>query len=703
MKVLLLSLLLLALVTTAAERPNVVFILVDDLGWSDLGCYGSTFHETPYIDRLASEGVRFTDAYAANPVCSPTRASIMTGKYPSRIKLTNHSGIAGPGGPTYKLIAPQPIGSLPLDEVTIAEALRDAGYQTAHVGKWHLQAHSQKDKKHFPEAHGFQVNIAGHNAGQPGSFFYPYTHPKHTWSDVPGLEPGQDEEYLTDRLTDEAIRFIDDNREQPFFLNLWYYSVHTPIQAKPDKIAKYRAKAAKLPPLAEPGIPEHDSWHHARQDNPVYAAMLESLDENVGRLLTALQERGLDRRTIVMFMSDNGGLSTGTSKNAPTSCLPLRAGKGWVYEGGIRSPLLVKWPATTTPGATCEQPVISTDVYPTLLTMAGLPQRPTQHLDGIDLSPVLRSSQTTLNREAIYFHYPHYHHINSMGPSGAVRSGDYKLVERFETMTNELYNVRQDPGEQHDLSKTKPEVAARLRTLLHQWRAQSGAEMPTRNRDTEGAEFYTPKADLDALKASTPLKADLPNVLLIGDSISIAYTPEVTSLLEGTANVQRIRGNSGDTNRGRKALTTWLGDTKWDLIHFNWGLHDLCYRHPDAKVYGKRDKINGTISVPLPKYRRNLQTIVKQLKKTGATLVWASTTIVPEDEAGRHPQDAPRYNSVAAEVMAQHGIPSNDLFAESAAFPPELFSKPGDVHFSKAGSSRLAARVAAAIEKELAK
>lgn len=853
----LLLLVLLALATTAADRPNIIFILVDDLGWADLGCYGSTFHETPHIDQLAGESMRFTDAYAANPVCSPTRASIMTGKYPSRIKMTNHSGIAGPRGPAYKLTAPQPIGSLPLSETTIAEALRDAGYQTAHVGKWHLQTHSQKDKKHFPEAHGFQVNVAGHNAGQPGSFFYPYKHPKHTWSNVPGLEPGKPGEYLTDRLTEEAIRFIDDTRQQPFFLNLWYYSVHTPIQAKADKIAKYRAKAAKLPPLAEEAIREHDSWHHARQDNPTYAAMVESLDENVGRLLTALRDRDLERRTIIMLMSDNGGLSTGTSKGAPTSCLPLRAGKGWVYEGGIRSPLLVKWPGTTTSGSTCEVPVISTDVYPTLLTMAGLPQRPKQHLDGVDLSPLLRRSQTTLNRDALYFHYPHYHHINSMGPSGAIRVGDHKLVERFETMTTELYNVRQDPGEQQDLSKTNPEVATRLRSMLHQWRAQSGADMPARNKgygeqpspmptaapqtpkipspdvankpldvhcravpgnqsdgvllaqggqvhgyaiyvqDTkacfsvrinqalttitsaspapnsafniratlaaDGAmslhindvsvasgsagsllttqpgvqlslghdtrapvgpyglpfaypgtllsatvngvsltdEFYTPPEDLDGLKATGPADASLPNVLLIGDSISIAYTPDVTRLLAGTANVQRARGNCGDTKRGLAALGNWLGDTQWDVIHFNWGLHDLCYRHPDAKVYGNRDKINGTIAVPLPQYRQNLQALVEQLKKTGASLIWAATTVVPEGEAGRHPADAPRYNAAAAEVMAQHGIPINDLFAESATFPPKLFTKPGDVHFSKAGTARLATRVANAIKKEL--
>ena len=697
----------------ASQRPNIVFFLIDDLGWADVGCNGSTFYETPNVDRLAAEGMRFTDAYAANPVCTPTRASIMTGKYPSRINMTNFGGHQGPTSAKYKLLGPKAIGSMPLQEITIAEALKEAGYRTAHIGKWHLQKHGQKDKANFPEAQGFDVNIAGHNAGQPGSYFYPYKSKRHAWSNVPDLEGGKEDEYLTDRLTSEAISFIKDNKDEPFFLNMWYYTVHTPIMGRPDKVEKYRQKAKRLG-LDNPdeAIKEYDSWHHARQDNAAYAAMVESMDENVGRILDALKANGLEESTAVIFMSDNGGLSTGSGKKMPTSNLPLRAGKAWVYEGGIREPMIIKWPGVTKPGLTCAEPVVSTDFYPTMLEMAGLPLRQEQHVDGMSLKPLLTGEAESVGRDAIYFHYPHYHHINSMGPAGAVRMGDWKLVERYENMKIELFNLREDIGERHDLSQSKPELAAKLRQMLHDWREKSGARMPTPNPNYSGEEFYTPEQDKKALKQhaassaapsrgqrrpSASQKPGLPNVLLIGDSISIGYTPSVVEALKGVANVQRAKANCGDTNRGKGALKKWLGDTKWDVIHFNWGLHDLCHRHPDAKVYGNRDKVNGTVAVPLKEYEQNLEQLVKQLKQTGARLIWASTTKVPEGEAGRKVGDDIKYNAVAAKIMKKHGVAINDLHALSAGFPPELSTRPGDVHYTKAGSARLAEQVVAII------
>ena len=442
-------------------RPNIVFVLVDDLGRQDLGCYGSTFHETPRIDQLAKEGVLFSDAYSASPVCSPTRASILTGKYPNRFGITRAT----------------PQVSLPLKEVTIAEALNGAGYRTAHMGKWHLQAHSDEGRSHYPEAQGFDVNMGGHTKGQPASYFYPYQAKaeKYAKNNVPDLEGGKEAEFLTDRLTDEAIRFMDQGGDQPFLLHLWYYAVHTPVMGKPEKVEKYRKKAEKLgyDPKEEVAIEEKGHWHHSRQDNPEYAALVESMDENVGRVLDYLQESGKADNTVVIFMSDNGGLSTGKSKKAPTSCLPLRAGKAWVYEGGVRQPMVIKWPGVTKAGDVCSVPVISTDFYPTMLEMAGLPLNPEQHLDGLSLAPLLRNPNSTLDREALFFYHPHDHHINSMGSSGAVRAGDFKLVEAYNTGDVELYNLKDDLGEQNDLSKAMSEKTKQLKQLLHRWKTET--------------------------------------------------------------------------------------------------------------------------------------------------------------------------------------------------------------------------------------
>ncbi|MEN9469293.1 MAG: Arylsulfatase [Verrucomicrobiota bacterium] len=469
--------------------PNVVLILVDDLGWADLGCYGSTFHETPNLDALAKRGALFTDAYAASPVCSPTRASILSGKYPSRIGMSFLAGVSGPSGPSYKLIPPKVTGNIAPEDTTLAEALREHGYATAHIGKWHLQGHGEKGNAQFPEKHGFDMNIAGQEAGQPGSYHFPYKSQEQPHTDVRDMADGKEGDYLTDALTTKAIQFIADSADRPFFLNLWYYTVHTPIEPRKDKLEKYTAKVKTLDQTTLPPISEHQSLSRSVQNNPAYAAMVESLDENVGRLVDSLRSRGLEYNTIIVFTSDNGGLSTGPKATMPTCNLPLRAGKAWLYEGGIREPLLVSYPTAIKPGLRLTELVVSTDIFPTVLGLAGLPLLPNQHLDGVNLAPLLEGTTAKLDRQAIFFHLPHYHHINTMGPSGAVRAGDYKLIEVFETGKKELYNLKQDIGETKDLSEEKPELVEKLSKMLEEWRTSSGSQMATLNPN------YDPEKD----------------------------------------------------------------------------------------------------------------------------------------------------------------------------------------------------------------
>lgn len=435
------------------RRPNIVLILIDDLGWADVGCFGSKYYETPHIDRLASEGMRFTDGYAACPVCSPTRASIMTGKYPARLHLTDW--IPGEGNsPQDRLKIPEWRKYLPLEEVTIAKALKSAGYVSASIGKWHLGGPA-----YYPQHHGFDINVAGSNIGHPATYFWPY---QGKTSSVAGLnESGGPGEYLTDRLTDEAEKFIDENKQRPFFLYFAHYAVHQPLMAKAEVTAKYKEK----PP-------------QGGQKKPVYAAMIESVDQSVGRVLAKLDTLGIAHRTVVIFMSDNGGLTIdGTTSNAP-----LRAGKGFPYEGGIREPLLIKWPGVTRPGTTCSVPVCSIDFFPTIWEIVGVHGKtePQPQVDGLSLVPLLKESGT-LQRDALYWHYPHYWAKQTVRPFGAVRAGDWKLIEFYEDMRVELYNLKDDTGEANDLAGQMPERAAELRNRLHAWQQRIGAQMPALN------------------------------------------------------------------------------------------------------------------------------------------------------------------------------------------------------------------------------
>lgn len=464
------------------EAPNIVFVLVDDLGARDLGAYGSSFYETSNVDRLARQGLRFTRAYAASGVCSPTRASIMSGEHPARVRITDW--IPGQGDrPDRPLAQVQDRDHLPLSVETLAERLRDAGYRTAHVGKWHLGG-----ENHGPLDQGFDVNVAGNERGSPPGYFHPYRRGDYQLTDLAATgEPG---EYLTRRLGKEAADFIrsEAHTEQPFFLHLAPYAVHTPLQAPDSVVARYQARADTF---AFPDRPvtgtEHGYSVRQVQSNATYAAMVEEMDRAVGRVLTAIAETGIRENTLVVFFSDNGGLSTAVD-DLPTSNHPLRAGKGWLYEGGIREPLLVRWPGVTEPGTVSDMPVTSTYFLPTLVEAAGR-SVPADSMDGRSLMPVLRGEDVSWNR-TLYWHYPHYHGGGNE-PSGAIRDGRYKLIEyfrRFGPSEVELYDLQSDPGEGTDLSEDRPELRDRLYDRLQTWRERVGAQMPEPNPNFEGVE-----------------------------------------------------------------------------------------------------------------------------------------------------------------------------------------------------------------------
>lgn len=443
----------LAVAAEAKHPPNIVFILADDLGYMDVGANNPhTFYETPNIDRFAAGAMRFTAGYAACPVCSPTRASIMTGKYPPRTGITNFIG----GARTGKLMPAPNQNHLALAETTLAEALRDAGYSNFFAGKWHLG-----DGEYSPNSHGFGPELLGKN-----QFYYPK-------SDLPPPNP-QDDPKTTERIANEAVRFIDAHKNQQFFAYLPFLAVHIPIGAKPELIEKYQRKQAAAPPVAWGH--ERDSKVRLVQNHPAYAAMLEQMDSAIGRVLDALERNGLTDHTIVVFTSDNGGLAT--SEGHPTSNLPLRGGKGWLYEGGIREPWIIRAPGVTRPGSICDTPVVSTDFYPTLLELAGLSLMPRQHLDGVSLLPLLKGG--ALQRGPLFWHYPHYSNQGG-APAGAVRDGDWKLIEWYEDSRCELFNLHDDLGEKTNLAAGNPAMVEQLRGKLAAWRKSVQAVMPTPN------------------------------------------------------------------------------------------------------------------------------------------------------------------------------------------------------------------------------
>jgi len=425
------------------SRCNFIFILADDFGWSQLGCYGSGYYQTPNIDRLAREGMRFTDAYAAGPVCSPTRASIMTGKYPARLHLTDF--IAGSSFPYEQLQQPNWQKHLPLEEVTIAEMLNSAGYVTASFGKWHLSIAKKPPQSapYDPDKQGFdEVIITEKPASNQNS---------------------EKDAHNVDLITEKSLAFLDKNKDKPFFLYVAHNVVHDPVMGKKTLIAKYKSKPdSQLP-----------------ENNPVLAAMIEDLDDSVGGILKKLEELKIADKTIVVFFSDNGGLEKSAKQT------PLRSGKANLYEGGIRVPLIVRWPGVVKVGSTCDEPVISVDFFPTILDILSLRNTTRNQLDGVSILPLLRQTGG-LGRQAIYWHYPHYHSAG-LGPSGAVRAGDYKLIEWFDkTICGagdefELYDLRRDIGEQKNLAKELPQKVGELSKALADWRRRVGAQMMTPN------------------------------------------------------------------------------------------------------------------------------------------------------------------------------------------------------------------------------
>ena len=465
--------------------PNVIFILADDLGWMDLGCYGSSFYETPNLDQLAREGVRFTNAYAACPVSSPTRVSIQTGRYPGRVHVTDWI----PGKYDYNkemmqkvcpVLPPDYNYNMSLEEVTIAEAMKEGGYKTIHVGKWHCC----EDPGYYPQYQGYDVNIGGCEMGSPRGksyYFSPYNNPM--------LPDGPKGEYLTDRLGDECVKQIRENKDKPFFINMDFYQVHTPLMAKEEQIRYFQAKYDRMRLDTLNTFIEHPDYVDRQpfpadlfkerivQSNVVYAAMIASMDENIGKIIKELKDQGLYENTIIMFMSDNGGLST--SEGSATSNLPLRGGKGHMYEGGIREPFIVYGPGVKEKDWVTDAVITSTDFYPTILEMTGLPAKPKQHLDGKSFASVLKG-EGNFDRGPIFWHYPHYPNQGGR-PSGAIRSGNYKLIEFYDNGEVELYDLSKDIGEQHDLAKEQPELANILKHEFDQGCKDIEASMPTKN------------------------------------------------------------------------------------------------------------------------------------------------------------------------------------------------------------------------------
>jgi arylsulfatase A-like enzyme len=471
-----------------SRRPNIVYLLVDDLGQGDLGCYGNTLFETPNIDRLRSGGMKLTNAYSACSVCSPSRAAILTGRYPARLHLTDW--IPGHKKPFAKLSVPDWQMFMDSNQTTLAEALKENGYRTFFIGKWHLMPENKPARmpEHTPERHGFDVNIAGREWGQPkgpGKYFYP-------WGDLPGITGGEPGDFLDDRLTDEALSFLDHPGDKPFLLYMAYYLVHGPFMCKPEYEQKYLSKANADP----------ESWTRLYGSNTAiavkYAGMVQTMDDSVGRLMQKLRERGLDKNTIIIFTSDNGGLF-------PGSAAGLRGKKGTAYEGGTRVPAIVRWPGKVAPGSLCDDPVIGMDYFPTILESVGLKAMPEQHCDGKSILPLLTQTAGLPPRD-LYWHYPHYH--QNTAPYSAVRSGDWKLVEFLENGKLELYDLKKDPAESHNCASESPDKTAMLKSKLDAWRRDVGAQMPGPNPKYDPSHHDAPKKPGEAGNLGQPKQPD---------------------------------------------------------------------------------------------------------------------------------------------------------------------------------------------------
>ncbi len=464
------------------QPPNVVVILADDLGWADLGCYGSTFYETPNLDRLAANGVKFTQNYATCPVCSPTRASMMTGKYPVKTGVTDWIRGRQDNGnaqPYEKLLARPTAFEIGLQEKTIAELALDKGYRTFFAGKWHLG----EEAKYWPDKQGFEQNKGGWSKGSPtgkvndttGGYFTPYKNPT--------LPDGPAGEYLTDRLTNECLQFIDNAKGQPFFMMYALYAVHNPLQAPISLVKKYEEKKKRLGITDKERFAKDEPWMQPEagwkrrlvQDNAVYAAMIENMDANIGRIMGKLRQRGLDDNTLVIFTSDNGGLST--AEGSPTVNGPLRAGKGWLYEGGLRMPLIMYWKGKITAGLVSDMPVTTADCYPTIASAINKHYKKEPVIDGDDIVKLLAQKNTD---RPLFWHYPHYSNQGGR-PGSAIRQGDYKLIYNYEDSTVEVFDIVHDIMEKNEISAKNPQRTQQLKKQLMQWLAATHASFPLKN------------------------------------------------------------------------------------------------------------------------------------------------------------------------------------------------------------------------------
>lgn len=467
---------------TQKKKPNIVIILADDLGWSDLSCYGSSFYETPNLDKIASKGIMFTQGYAASPVCSPTRASILTGKYPNKTGVTDWIKGRQEGGkarPYEKLIGPETAYQLPLEEKTIGEYAQDNGYKTFFAGKWHLG----ETENTWPEYNGFPINKGGWSKGGPtgrindstGGYFPPYHNPR--------LADGPKGEYLTNRLTEECLQFLDAQQDEPFLLFYSLYAVHNPLQAPDSLVKKYKNKQQQLGiqpsqrfAKDEPWMKHENEWKRRLvQDHPVYAAMVENMDWNIGRLLSKLEQLGIDENTLIIFTSDNGGLST--AEGSPTTNTPLRAGKGWLYEGGIRVPMILYWKGKMKGQQIVTTPVISNDIYATVAKAINQ-QYVSRGIDAVDLLQ-LQTAKEKAERD-LFWHYPHYSNQGGK-PGSAVREGNYKLIYHYEDASSELYDLASDFAEKNNIISTHTDIAEKMKAKLFKWLEETKSLLPKKN------------------------------------------------------------------------------------------------------------------------------------------------------------------------------------------------------------------------------
>ena len=557
---------------TQPGKPNILFIMADDFGWTDLGCYGSKYHQTPNLDKLALRGVKFTQAYAANPLCSPTRSSVLTGLWPAR------TGITAPvchlpqvilekqltkGNPKQPVLVANSITRLKTDYVTLPKVLREAGYRTGHFGKWHLGP-----EPYSPLQHGFDVDWphwAG--PGPAGSYVAPWKFPASLKVE------GKAGEHIEDTLSSHVVSFIRENKDRPFYANYWQFSVHSPYDAKDELVAKYRK-------LADPRNP---------QRNPVYASMVESLDDGVGRVLDALDECGIADKTIIVFFSDNGGVSwagkdgdaehksahfQADMKSPPTSNLPLRNGKASLYEGGVREPCLIVWPGIAKGGKVNDTVIQSIDWMPTLLDMVGVPLPKNVKPDGISITPAIQGG--TLARDTIFTHFPHETPASGQHPGTSVRRGDWKLIRLFAQNDDgsdqfELFNLRDDLGETKSVAAEKPELVRELNSLITKFLADTEAVVPIRNPSYKPDEVKKPNAkaaaDVDPLQGwkarscETVVKDGIVTMTGKGDAPFLG----VGAGIDGPAKVSfRVRSTMGGAGKAE-----WIpsgGNTQ--CVHF---------------------------------------------------------------------------------------------------------------------------------------